>query len=300
MKLTSASLDALRVGFKAHFQGAFDAEAGLNDYAKVAEIVTSTAGEEKYGWLGELPGMREWIGSRVVHGLVEHDYAIKNRDFELTVAVDRNHILDDTLGTYATRFKALGKAAARNPDQLVFGALKNGFTTDCYDGQPFFDTDHPVIAENGVKMSVSNIAPMGGAGMPFWYILATKEIIKPIIYQERQKPEFVHLDKPTDQNVFSQKKFIYGVDARCNVGYSFWQMAYASNLTLTADNFASAYSALAGVKGDYGQPLGIRPSLLIVPAQYSGQARKILHADQIEGTTNIHKGTVDLLVCPWL
>lgn len=297
MKLTSASLDALRVGFKTHFQSAFDAEAGLNEYMKIAEIVTSTAGEEKYGWLGELPGMREWIGPRVVHGLAEHDYAIKNRDFELTVAVDRNHIQDDTLGTYATRFKALGKSAAQNPDKLVFDALKNGFTSECYDGQYFFDTDHPVLDENGQPVSVSNFG--GGSGTA-WYLLATKEIIKPIIYQERQKPEFVHLDKPTDPNVFSQKKFIYGVDSRCNVGYGFWQMAYASKQVLDETNLAAAQAALTSMKGDHGQPLGIRPNLLVVPGTLAHQARKLLNAEQINGTSNTMKGTAEVLVSSWL
>ena len=174
MRLTSATLDALRIGFKTTYQDAFDKEASRDDYLQIAEVVNSTTGEEKYGWLGELPGMREWIGARVVHGLAEHDYAIKNKDFELTVAVDRNHILDDTLGTYSTRFRALGRASARHPNQLVFAALAGGFDTDCYDGQYFFDTDHPVIAENGTKMSVSNYG--GGAGTA-WYLLATNEII---------------------------------------------------------------------------------------------------------------------------
>ena len=297
MKLTSAALDALRVGFKTHFQDAFDADAALNEYTKIAEVVTSTTGEEKYGWLGELPGMREWIGARVVHGLAEHDYAIQNKDFELTVAVDRNHIEDDKLGTYGTRFKALGKAAARNPDQLVFGALKNGFTTDCYDGQFFFDTDHPVIAENGAKMSVSNFG--GGSGTA-WYVLATKEIIKPIIFQERKKPEFVYLDKPTDANVFSQKKFIYGVDSRCNVGYGFWQMAYASRQALTEENFAAAVAALTSMKGDHGQPLGLRPNLIVVDGTMAHTARKLLNAEQISGTDNVLKGTAEVLVSSWL
>ena len=115
MKLTSATLDALRVGFKTHFQEAFDKDAALNEYVKIAEIVTSTAGEEKYGWLGELPGMREWIGARVVHGLAEHDYAIRNKDFELTVGVDRNHNHDQKRGPDATPVEALGRAGARHP-----------------------------------------------------------------------------------------------------------------------------------------------------------------------------------------
>jgi phage major head subunit gpT-like protein len=298
MKLTSAALDALRVGFKAIFADAFGSEPSKDDYKKIAEIVTSTAGEEKYGWLGELPGMREWIGARVVHGLAEHDYAIKNRDFELTVGVDRNHILDDTLGTYNTRFKVLGRAAARNPNQLVFGALKDGFTTECYDGQPFFDTDHPLIQEDGTIVSVANTD--GGSGTP-WFLLATREIIMPLLFQNRQEPEFVNKDKVTDDNVFDKKTFLYGVDARRNVGYGFWQMAWGSKQTLNAENYQIARAAIGGMKGDHGQPLGINPNLLVVPRSLEGAALEILNAERnAAGATNVWKGTAELFVCDWI
>lgn len=48
-----------------------------------------------YAWLGDIPGMREWIGDREVQNLTASDYTIKNKDFELTVGVDRNAIEDD-------------------------------------------------------------------------------------------------------------------------------------------------------------------------------------------------------------
>ncbi len=61
-----------------------------------------------------------------------------------------------------------------------------------------------------------------------WYLLCTTKAIKPFIYQERKKPAFVSLTNPTDENVFMSKQFLYGVEMRCNVGFSFWQMAYGS------------------------------------------------------------------------
>jgi phage major head subunit gpT-like protein len=298
MKLTSDTLDALRVGFKATYQEAFDAEASRDDYMKIAEIVTSTAGEEKYGWLGELPGMREWIGARVVHGLAEHDYSIKNADFELTVGVNRNDIMDDTLGTYSTRFKTLGRAVARNPNQLVFGALKAGFSALCYDGQYFFDVDHPVIQADGTVASVANTD--GGSGTP-WFLLATNEIIKPLLFQNRMEPQFVSKDKITDDNVFDKKQYIYGVDARRNVGYGFWQMAWGSKQTLNAANYATGRAAIGGMKGDYGQPLGINPNLLVVPRSLEAAAREILMAERnAYGATNVWRDTAELFVCDWL
>ena len=61
-----------------------------------------------------------------------------------------------------------------------------------------------------------------------WFLLDTKKPIKPIIYQERRKPTFVSLNKPTDSNMFMNGQALYGVDTRCNAGYGFWQMAFGS------------------------------------------------------------------------
>lgn len=295
MIVNSETLDDLRIGFKRHFTEAFKEVTSLRD--RVAEVVPSTTKEEKYGWLGELPGMREWIGPRVIHNLAEHGYAIRNKKFELTIGVSKDDIEDDTLGTYSTRFKAMGRATARHPEQLVFGALANGFTTACYDGQYFFDTDHPVLNEAGVETSVSNFG--GGAGTA-WFLLATNEVVKPIIFQERKKPEFVYKDKPTDDNVFMEDHYYYGVSGRYNVGYAFWQMAYASKQTLDEANLAAAQAALSGMKGDFGQPLGLTPNLLVVPPTLAHPARKLLNAEQINGTDNVLKGTAEVLVSPWL
>lgn len=58
-----------------------------------------------------------------------------------------------------------------------------------------------------------------------WYVMHTRNEIKPLIFQRRKPPEFVGIDKPDDHHVFMQRKFLYGVDARFNVGYGLWQMA---------------------------------------------------------------------------
>ncbi len=57
-----------------------------------------------------------------------------------------------------------------------------------------------------------------------WYLLATGKPLKPLIFQARRAPEFVALDKPDSENVFKNKEILYGVDARYNAGYGFWQM----------------------------------------------------------------------------
>lgn len=295
MIISSQTLRALFTGFKTTFQNAFD--GAPSDYAKVAMVVPSATKMEEYGWLGTVTRFREWLGDRVIQNLKTHDFTIKNKDFENTVGVDRNDIADDTLGVYTPILAQLGQDAKTHPDELIFALLAAGFATPCYDGQYFFDTDHPVIGANGQAISVSNFA--GGAGTP-WYLVDATRAVKPLIFQKRQDYQFVAMDKPDDESVFSRKVFRYGVDARVNVGFGLWQLAYASKQTLDAANFGAAYAALMSIKGDNGKPLGIRPSLLVVPPTLRDAALTITKADIINNTTNVQRGAVDVLVTPWL
>jgi phage major head subunit gpT-like protein len=52
-----------------------------------------------------------------------------------------------------------------------------------------------------------------------WYLLCTTMEVKPIIFQLRQGPTFESLDDPKSSWVFMNKTFVYGVDARFEVGY---------------------------------------------------------------------------------
>lgn len=61
-----------------------------------------------------------------------------------------------------------------------------------------------------------------------WFLLDTRKAIKPLIFQERRAPEFKSITDPTSDHVFMNDAFLYGVDARGNVGFSFWQLAFGS------------------------------------------------------------------------
>lgn len=297
MIINQNALRSLYIGYSALFASAF---AGVQPmYASVATIVPSTTAENEYGWLGQMPRFREWIGDRHINSIATHGYSIKNRPFEQTVGVDRDHIEDDNVGVYNPLFSELGRSAATFPDELVFPFLKAGFTNLCYDGQNFFDTDHPVTDENDAVQSVSNSG--GGSGTP-WFLLDTTRAIKPIIFQSR-KPfdKLIRKDQDSDDNVFNRKQFIYGTDGRCNVGYGFWQMGYGSKQTLDADAYAAARAAMMSFKGDRGRPLGITPNLLVVPPSLEGAGRKILQSQLVNGgESNPWANTATLMVVPWL
>jgi len=142
MIINSQTLRGIFVGFNTLFNKAFEAQKPI--YEQIATVTPSTTDSETYAWLGDIPGMREWIGDREIQNLSSSDYTIKNKDFELTVGVPRNAVEDDKIGLYNPSVQMLGQSAAMHPDKLVFALLGKGFTEKCYDGEPFFSTEHKV------------------------------------------------------------------------------------------------------------------------------------------------------------
>lgn len=296
MIINQANLAALFTGFKASFQGAFAAATPTWD--KVALKVPSATKTEHYAWLGQFPRLREWIGDRQIKDLQAHDYTIKNKDYEATIGVLRTEIEDDTFGVYAPMFQEMGFAAATHPDELVFALLAAGISTKCYDGQFFFDTDHPVgNAQDGVA-SVSNWG--GGAGTP-WFLMDASRPMKPLIYQQRKPYNLVPMVKEDDERVFMAKEYRYGVDGRGNVGYGLWQLAYGSAQTLDKTGFNTARAAMSTLKSDEGRPLNVRPTLLVVGPSLEGAAQDLIKAERnAAGATNTLFNAVDILVSPYL
>ena len=301
MEINNANLRTLFVAFNAAFKAGLGQAA--SQYLQIATVVPSTTGSEEYGWLGQLPGLREWIGDRVVHAIGTHGYTVKNKPFELTVGVPRTAIEDDNYGVYTPLMQEMGRAADAHPDELVFRLLKNGRTELCYDKKPFFSTAHKVLDEKGKEVNVSNLSDDGGNG-PSWYLLETRRVIKPLIFQDRKKPNFVAKTAETDDNVFHAGQFVYGVDARRNAGFGFWQLAHASNKALTAENLKAAITAMDTQTGDGGRPLGISPNLLVVPKALKFTAKRLLEAEHInEGGVQVSNdvaGSLDLLIADWL
>lgn len=297
MEINTATLRSANIGFNAAFQRGLGTAPSL--YQRVATIVPSSTKSQDYGWLGKVPRYRKWLGDRVINAMAKHGYTLTNERYENTVGVDRDDFEDDNLGMYAPLFEELGSAARTFPDELVFALLKLGFTSKCYDGQYFFDTDHSVLDENGAGVSVANTD--GGAGTG-WYLMDASRPLKPLIFQSR-KPfdNLVRMDKEDDSNVFMRNEFIYGSDGRCQVGFGFWQQVWGSKQTLDTAAYELARKSLMEMKGDYGRPLGLMPNLLVVPPSLEGAANKIVkNALTTGGATNEWAGTAEVLVIPWL
>lgn len=148
MIINQASLNGIYKGFQTIFNKAFTEAKAL--YGKVATVIPSSAKSEEYKWLGKIPRMVEWVGDRVIQNLSAFSWTIKNKDWESTIEVDRNDIEDDAIGVYNPLVQTMAAAGKKHPDEIIWALLMAGFTSLCYDGQYFFDTDH-VEGQSGAQ-----------------------------------------------------------------------------------------------------------------------------------------------------
>lgn len=142
MQITTPNLTYLFNGWQLIFNQDYQDTKPWWD--QIATRRPSTTEQETYGWSSRVPQLREWVGERQMRSVGTYAQIIVNRDFEDTVEVDRNKILDDTYGIYEFSMRDLGRAARKWPDTLLLSVLLNGQTQAAYDGQNFFDTAHPI------------------------------------------------------------------------------------------------------------------------------------------------------------
>jgi phage major head subunit gpT-like protein len=294
-----ALITALRAGFSKAFQDALAATA--TDWEKIATRVPSSNASNTYGWLNQFPKLREWVGDRVVKDMAAQAYQVQNKLYEGTVGVKRTDIEDDNVGVYTPLFAEMGRAAKTHADELVFALLAAGATTTCYDGQFFFDTDHPVypnVDGTGTATTVANV--VAGAN-PAWYLLDNSRALRPLIFQERTMPELEALAATNDEGVFVRDEYRYGIRYRCNAGFGFWQLAYKSQATLDATNFNAAFAAMQAIKADGGRPMGVKPTHLLVPPSLRAAALALIEAQLTGGgDSNPNYKAVQVIVSPWL
>lgn len=297
MIISPENIELVFKGFKTLYTDAYTAAPIF--YDKIAMVVPSSARNEAYGWLGQFPQLREWLdGEREVKDLTAHGFTIENRKFESTIGLRREDLADDRVGVFKPMVQDMGHRARQHPDELVFAMLANGFATQCYDGQNFFDTDHPAKNANGDAVTVSNMAD--GADQP-WFLIDTTRPIKPVIWQEREKYEFTRVTSPTDHEVFMTDVYKMGIRARVNAGFGLWQLAYGSRQPLTPESYAAARAAMMKLRGNEGRIMGINPSTLVVGPDLEEAGAKIVRSAVNDGGgSNPWNGTADLVVTPYL
>jgi phage major head subunit gpT-like protein len=170
MLVNKTTLTAVFVAIKTIFNKAFS--GAPSQWEKTCTKVPSGTGTENYDWIDAFPKMREWVGDKVIRKLKGHEYSIKNKPYEATVEVKRDDLEDNTTGLYSMQAQSAGQSAKQWPDELTTALKNNAFTGLCYDGQYFYDTDHPV--GGSAEFPVRNVSNKGTAPLS-WASLALAE-----------------------------------------------------------------------------------------------------------------------------
>jgi phage major head subunit gpT-like protein len=302
MIITNETLQALRTMVRGEFAAQQAALGADPIYKKLATIVPSSTNSNTYGWLGQFPRLREWVGPRVVRDIAESAYAITNKKFEATLGVRRTDIEDDNLGIYRSLSAHMAFEVDQFFSQATADLMADGFSSLCYDGQPFFDTDHPVYPNadgTGAAGVVSNIVGSPGASGKPWFLLSLNGPLKPFLLQQRTSPELDEITDPKNDTVFMLDEYLYGVRWRGNFGYALWQQAAASKLALTPANYEAARLAMRSFRRDGGAPLGIIPTHLVVDPSNEAAARALLEMQFNSGSSNPNYHTAELMVVAW-
>lgn len=302
MIINHASLSAIFTGFKSSFMLGLGEVIG--DWEKIATRVPSTDEVELYPWLRDMPDMREWIGARHVHDTKVEDYTLRNKTFESTLAVQRTKIEDDRFGVYTPIAQEMGRSAQRHSDVITFQALDDGDDAILgvgFDDVSFFNDSHPTEQGTDTPSTGDNIDTSAGAVSSKWFLMDTSRVIKPLLYQTRTEPEFVSKQSLTDDNVFDNDEFKFGVRARRAAGYGFWQLAYQSINNLTEANIDLYIESMMSLRGWGGARLGVKPSLLVCGPSRRSEALNVLKRERdASGASNRSFGTLDLLITPFL
>jgi len=154
--VNKSNLTAVFINLKTTFNKAF--EGAPSTWEKTTMKVPSGSSQNDYSWLSRFPKMRKWLGSKVLKALSAFKYTVVNDDYEATVVVHRNDLEDDNIGIYGPMAQEAGFSSKQLPDEID-ADLKNGaFANECYDGQYFYDTDHPVGDGEGGSSSYSNLS----------------------------------------------------------------------------------------------------------------------------------------------
>ncbi|MBW6402038.1 Mu-like prophage major head subunit gpT family protein [Roseomonas sp. HJA6] len=299
-EITLPFLTSLHQGVQTSFNQYLGAAPGY--YRQLCMQVDSKHREEVYPKLDDLPGIREWIGDRIVNMLSAGSYSIRNKKFEETLGIERDDVEDDAFGLFNIAIQQIGVNAGEFPDKLVGGVIAAGGTSLGHDGQYFFDTDHPSWDSTGAAVSASNAIAGSGAA---WYVLDLSKPLKPFIFQNRVPFDLVARQSLQDPTVFERDRFMWGTRGRCNAGYGLWHLAVRSKADLTPANFEAAVTLMGSRHRPDGAPIAINRTHLMVPRSLEGAGRRIVNSELIAVSgggmeSNPWKGSVQLLVNDWL
>jgi phage major head subunit gpT-like protein len=154
MIINGATLESLRVGLQATFQTAFDETTP--EWERFAQRMQTTNDTESFNWLEGMPTVKQWVDDAQFETFSADTWEISWEKWQAGIVVAREDIVDDKLGNVLPRIGDLGAVVRRHPGVRLFQKLKAGDSQVCFDGEYFFDTDHPGSQSNKITGALTS------------------------------------------------------------------------------------------------------------------------------------------------
>ena len=144
MGVVTTDILALTVaGLKTEFDEAYNAvRNGVAMWPQIASEIPTTLPIQDYGFLGRGALMEEFKDRARGQGVNQFNYQLADKTYKGMLEIERTALEDDQYSLLQMRVRDLANEPHRHWNQLAFEGLALGFTSLCYDGQLFFDTDH--------------------------------------------------------------------------------------------------------------------------------------------------------------
>ncbi len=189
----------------------------------------STTSVETHTYMSNLPRLTEFKGINRITKLVSKKYTVDNVPFRIGPVQVRKHDLDDDqIGGYLKTVQSLPGRAQKDVGHKCLAHLAAGTSQPCFDGSNFFANSH--VIGSGDNLDTANMASNDGVTHRIIALVLDNPVIKPVIYQDREKLSGLQTDAETPQAAL-QQEYLYWADTRFGLGYGFWWDAY--HLTIT-------------------------------------------------------------------
>lgn len=180
----------------------------------------STTSVETHTYMSNLPRLTRFKGINRITKLTNKKYTASNEPYRIGPVQVRKHDLDDDqIGGYMKTVQAMPGRAQKDIGSNILAHLAAGTTNTCFDDSVFFANSHNI--GSGDNLDTANFSGNDGATHRVIALVLDNPVIKPVIFQDREKLSGLMTDAETPQAAL-QQEFLYWADCRFGLAYGFW------------------------------------------------------------------------------
>lgn len=132
-----------------------DGSGITEDIYSIATEVKAVSGSSLFAWIGDVSGVREWLGSKTYGQLKEYNYVIRNREWYDGFALHKRDIRRNGLVNVPFHMNKLLTNHKDHKKEMIMDALIAGDVNLAYDGIAFFSN------ASGVRLNDNLLAGSG-------------------------------------------------------------------------------------------------------------------------------------------